>query len=42
MKESGYVEGENLAIEHRWAENEPAMPSAWGANRKSRTADACA
>src|SRR5215472_7732507 len=23
LKESGYVEGENLAIEYRWAENQP-------------------
>jgi hypothetical protein len=22
MKQSGYVEGQNLAIEHRWANNE--------------------
>ena len=32
LKESGYVESENVAIEYRWAENEPERLAALAAD----------
>jgi putative ABC transport system substrate-binding protein len=32
LKESGYVEGENVAIEYRWAENQPSRLTALADN----------
>ena len=32
LKESGFVEGENVAIDYRWAENEPARLPALAAD----------
>jgi putative ABC transport system substrate-binding protein len=32
LKESGYVEGENLTIEYRWAENQPERLADWAAD----------
>jgi putative ABC transport system substrate-binding protein len=32
LKESGYVESENVAIEYRWAENQPERLAALAAD----------
>ena len=32
LKETGYVEGRNVAIEYRWAENQPERLPAWRPN----------